>query len=234
MGLTQEEASRIVASGSPILCFDTCSILDVMRDPTRESLNPLEIMAALDLLNKMEEGVELIGLIATQVRFELSEHLNRVEDEARDSIIKWQNRTQKINAVSVALGATETTNLSHLDSHVARARAVVDRIIQAGKLFAQPLHVTEKAFARLNQARTPAKKGKDSMKDCVVIETYLSVVDTLRSSGLKSKIVFISSNTKDYAGDTGSKLKLDLASEFASRNMEYAPNMGAAKFFLGF
>lgn len=71
------------------------------------------------------------------------------------------------------------------------------------------------------------------MKDCVVIESYLDVTRTLRGAGLTTKIVFLSSNTSDYVGNSGSMLKPDLGTEFSSLNMEYAPNMGAAKFQLG-
>ena len=94
-------------------------------------------------------------------------------------------------------------------------------------------HIASRAFLRLNQARAPARKGKDSMKDCVVIETYLDVAARLRAAGLKSKIVFASSNTKDYTGDTRRALRPDLAEEFALLEMEYAPNLAAARHLLG-
>ena len=71
------------------------------------------------------------------------------------------------------------------------------------------------------------------MKDCVVIETYLEIARGLRAGGLAAKIVFVSSNTRDYAGETGSTLRPDLAREFATLNMEYAPNLAAARNFLG-
>jgi hypothetical protein len=50
---------------------------------------------------------------------------------------------------------------------------------------------------------------------------------------LESKIVFVSPNTKDYAGEPGTALKPDLAQEFATLGMEYAPNLAAAKHLLG-
>jgi hypothetical protein len=93
--------------------------------------------------------------------------------------------------------------------------------------------IASRALLRLNQARTPARKGRDSMKDCVVIETYLDAVGELRAAGLESKIVFVSPNTKDYAGEPGRALKPDLAQEFATLGMEYAPNLAAAKHLLG-
>ena len=71
------------------------------------------------------------------------------------------------------------------------------------------------------------------MKDCVVIETYMDVIAKIRDAGLTSKVVFASSNTKDYMGETGRILNPDLAAEFAKLSIEYAPNLAAARHFLG-
>ncbi|KVD94543.1 hypothetical protein WI90_07765 [Burkholderia ubonensis] len=84
------------------------------------------------------------------------------------------------------------------------------------------------------ELRTPAQKGKDSMKDCVVIETYLDAVKALRNSGLSSRIVFLSSNIKDYTGkESGGLLNADLGKEFANLNIDYARNASQAKYLLG-
>jgi hypothetical protein len=71
------------------------------------------------------------------------------------------------------------------------------------------------------------------MKDCVVIETYLDVVSALRVAGLASRIVFASSNTADYANEQHGVLNADLQAEFTPLNIQYAPNLAAAKHWLG-
>jgi hypothetical protein len=65
------------------------------------------------------------------------------------------------------------------------------------------------------------------------VATYLHIVGKLRAAGLKSCVVFVSSNKNDYAAENGSTLKPDLATEFAALGIEYAPNLGAAKHLLG-
>jgi hypothetical protein len=92
----------------------------------------------------------------------------------------------------------------------------------------QPAH--SNASTKLGR---PLQSGKQSMKECVVIETYLDAVVELRKAGLKSPLVFVFSNIKDYAGETGTVLRPDLAAEFAALDMEYAPNLSAAKHYLG-
>ena len=70
------------------------------------------------------------------------------------------------------------------------------------------------------------------MKDCVILETYLDHVRELREGGLTAPIVFVSSNTKDYAEPSGGMVRNDIKDEFESLELEYAPNMAAAKHML--
>jgi hypothetical protein len=77
----------------------------------------------------------------------------------------------------------------------------------------------------VNLARTPARKGRDSTKDCVAVETYLEAVRKVRAQNSAVRIVFVSSNTKDYADGGGAGLKPDLAADFAAVNMEYQPKL---------
>ena len=45
-------------------------------------------------------------------------------------------------------------------------------------------------------------------------------------------MVFVSSNIKDYAESESTALRTDIESEFRSIGLEYAPNMGAARYLL--
>jgi len=225
---------RVAALGAPVLCFDTCTLLDLIRDPTRESVRPHERQAALDLLKAMETSADPIALMAEQVALEFRKNAKMVEDESAKALEKLRIQLARIDAIAAVYGGDGQASLSHLDDHMVRARAVVDRWMSVATPAAQGPDIASRALLRLNQVRTPARKGKDSMKDCVVIETYLDIIGKLRAAGLNSKIVFVSSNTRDYAGEPGTTLKADLAQEFAKLDIEYAPNLAAAKHLLGF
>lgn len=223
----------IVRRGAAVLCLDTCIILDIMRDPTRDNASSADRAAALFLLSAMETKTHLVWLLAEQVSMEFQEHLAPVEEEADKAIKKLCARLRRLDAINAALGGVGTVDTSHYDDYVPRSKAIAERVAQAALPVPQSDEITARAFKRLNEARTPATKGKQSMKDCVVIETYLDVASELRKEGLVSPIVFASSNIKDYAGETGSTLRSDLAAEFAALGMDYAPNLSAAKHFLG-
>jgi hypothetical protein len=225
------DAEKIASAGLPVLCVDTCSILDILRDPTRESCKPHEMQAAVDLVSKAETNRAIL-LMAEQVSIEFSSHDQDVQDESLRQLKKFRENAERINELSGVFGAASAVNLIHLDTHVARARIVVGRWVQQLQIVVPGPTVLTKAFNRVNAAIAPARRGKDSFKDCVVYETYLEAVDALRNSGLTTPIVFLSSNTKEYMTE-GGKLKAEIEAEFKAMNLDYAPNMAAAKNSLG-
>lgn len=68
-----------------LLCLDTCSILDVMRDPQRDNITQNERCAVMKLLSAAEANT-LHALIAPRVVLEYNMYCNKVQDETRQSI----------------------------------------------------------------------------------------------------------------------------------------------------
>ena len=94
-------------------------------------------------------------------------------------------------------------------------------------------HYFGQRLRRVTQARTPARRGKQSIKDCVILETYLEHIQLLRNAGRNAPAIFVSSNTQDYASENRTTIKDDIKSEFQALNLRFAPNMGAARGILG-
>lgn len=224
---------QVAAQGAPVLCADTCSILDVMRDPTRDDARVHNASAALDLVAKMEANGGLVGLLADQVQLELAPHLQSIQDEAKKQLKKLTERVDRVNSIAALFSPRVMVDLGHLTGHEVRARTFVDRWIGAALVVPQRPEVAGRAIARVIAPKAPARQGKDSTKDCIVIETYLDAIRALRAAGLQSKIVFLSSNTKDYTNSQHGGLHDDLKLDFQALNIEYAPNAGAAKHALG-
>ena len=227
------DVALIAASGIPVLCFDTCTALDLMRDPTRETVKAHERRGAKEILRSVECANNPALLMAEQVQREFFENVGGVEEETRVALQKLKAQIERIDNVVAVYGAEGTTNLNHLGNHVSQARQFAEKWIDAATLVRQGVEIPAKAVQRVLKARTPARKGKDSTKDCLVIETYLAVALQLRNAGLTAPIVFVSSNLRDYTEETGTRLRTDLADEFAALNLEFAPNLAAAKHLLG-
>jgi hypothetical protein len=224
--------ARLVEHQPALLCLDSCALLDVMRTPVRTGAPAHERAAALGILERIEQG-QVVCFFAEQANLEFAEHVDAVAAEAETELARLRGTVDQVNAVISALGQQAASDLDHFAAHGQLARAVVDRY-RAHMIALVPADdVTARAFARVNHARTPARKGKESMKDCVVIETYLEAVRILRDEGYARPAVFASSNTKGYVGNGTTQLKADLAGEFAALSIEYAPNLGAASHLLG-
>lgn len=233
MSLGSADLARLLALGAPVLCVDTCTLLDVVRDVTRASVHLGNANACLILLQRAETGTALVVLIADQVRLELANNLQVVEQEASDALVRFQSQAQRIDAVANAFGSGGTLQIQHLNHHVLRTRAVFDRWTACAQSVNADQTVAARAFQRVNGPRTPARPGKESMKDCVIVETYLDAATQLRSAGLSSPIVFASSNTKDFYATGSSHLASDISADFGALQIEFAPNFGAAKHLLG-
>lgn len=232
MRLDPIDRARLLGSPGPILCVDTCSVLDIFRDPTREIFKADDVQAALKLVDAFADG-RAHCLVAEQVRTEFAEHVDRIQREADQALAGLHRRLAHVHGLASALGATGALNLSALHELTQRGRALSQKLMDGGIALATTEEVVNRAYTRMVEPRTPARRGKDSMKDCVVIETYLDAVAELRAAGHIEPVVFVSSNVTDYTGEGHRKLPADLAAEFARSNIEFAPNLPAAQYFLG-
>ncbi|HFH3285712.1 PIN domain-containing protein [Pseudomonas aeruginosa] len=232
MSLGSQEIAGLVALDAPVLCVDTCTLLDVIRDITREAVALSDVSAGLALLSTAEIGSELIVLMAEQVSIELLAHIADVEKEAQRGLEKFQSQAGRIRDVAQAYGAQGALHTQYLDGHVGRARTVLERWRNVVQVVPHNDGVSSRAFRRVNEPRTPARRGKESMKDCVIIEAYLETAHQLRAAGFSKPVVFASSNTKEYFEPNTRHLPMDIASDLAAVQMDYAPNFGAAKHLL--
>lgn len=225
------DAVAIVNAGTPVLCVDTCAVLDLMRDPTRDSSRPAIRRAGVELIDIAERG-GLILLMADQVGVELAAHIDAVQAETGKAVQRLKDQVAQVEAIAAAYGAQGPSHLGHLDDHADRARAVVDRWLQQAVLVTPTAGLHAKAFTRVNGLRAPARQGKDSTKDCLVFETYLEAISSLRGAGCAAKVVFVSSNTSDYLG-TASVMRPEITADLTPLNVAFAVSMEHAMHALG-
>lgn len=225
------DANKIVSLEKPVLCIDTCSLLDIMRDPTRKPSRVNERQAAIELVSLAESG-DIIILMAQQVKLEFQEHDLPIQGEAKRKLKDSIEQIERVNQIANIFGASGEINLDHLKGHVERTRTILERWLQTMHIVTPSSTIPQKAFTRMNAGRAPAKRGKDSSKDCLIYETYIEIISELRCIGSDTSIVFLSSNTEEYMDDKRT-LKDDIKMDFSKLNIKYTPNMAAAKFELG-
>lgn len=225
------DLNAVVNANVPILCIDTCSLLDVIRDPTRSNLTVSSLLEAIKLKD-FALSSRLVCLMAEQVETEINDNIQDVEIEAKNKLSKLKQTVMKIGELSTVLGSSSTANLAHFDDHVDRAKIVLDDWRTKFETVIPTSSVAQKALRRVVKAIPPSKRGKESTKDCLVYETYLEVAGLIRGKGSTVPIVFLSANTKEYCKEGGALIE-QIDVEMSSCQLEFAFQMGHARSLLG-
>ncbi|WP_286897258.1 PIN domain-containing protein [Achromobacter sp. UBA2119] len=229
MSFAPGTADAIAALGLPVLCADTCSILDIVRDPIRRDLQPEHIEVAKHLVNEMK-ATRLVALFAQQVTRELADNVDNVIAVSKASLDKLKGELLRIQRLAQVHRPSENLTLDFIDQHVTDARTLYNEWTGAARVVEHSADAAMRAYERVSQCLAPAQRGKDSSKDCLVIETYFEAVTELREAGLEAPIVFLTRNSADYEVDR--KLEKGLAVRFEELRMGYAPNTSRAKHLL--
>jgi len=233
MVLSTSDLAKIVGLCAPVLMLDTCVVLDIVRDITRKTVHVHNIKAAIEILKAAESGSNLVLLMAEQTSVELNDNLQNVEKESQVALEKFLEQAERIDEIAIEFGAQGAMVTAHLDDHVTRARAVLDRWVHASIQVKPGPDAGSKAMMRVVNAIAPSRRGKESAKDCLVVETYLETAAQLRAANFNGKIVFGSSNTDDYFDPNTKKLYAKLQQEFAVDAIEFGHNFGSMKHELG-
>ena len=179
-----------------------------------------------------ETGSGLEVRVADQVRLEYADRVEGVQEKTTLALTKLQSQIQKIDELAGLHGCKGQVVLDHWDGHPKRCRKAADRWMRIAKSIPTPSDVEKRAFARVNKALPPAGRGKNEMKDCVILETYLAYVRALRVDSTRT-VVFVSSNTRDFANERGNDVADEIRAEFLAVDLKYAPNMRIARRLLG-
>ncbi|SCX21313.1 hypothetical protein DSM25558_2899 [Agrobacterium sp. DSM 25558] len=222
---------QLASKNLPTLCIDTCSILDVFRDPTRDAVRASDGKAYLSLIQASVDG-RLSCLIAQQVQIEFALHDQRIQDEAAKAIERLRKQFVKLSEITAVFGSPNEIDFSHLDDHVDRARANLERWFATFHSLLPDAQTEARAFGRVRGNRAPAQRGKDTWQDCMILETYLEAGRLLRAGGNTAPFIFLSSNTLEYFTQARI-LKHEIAEDFGPSLIQYAPTAGAALHALG-
>ena len=227
-----DAVDRISRCGAPLLCIDACTLLDILRGPMRRSFGTEDAKSVRYFLDLAEEKPKrLTLLVAEQVDRELNDHIDEIQTEGKRAI------TQLDENIEIAMGTLAAFGITLPDAewrfspfnYDQQMRAVVDRIRTCALVVEAPTGTNDRAIYRIVNHLAPAQRGKEA-KDCVIIETYLQVIEAARCRGFDERVCFISSNTKDYADDRARLPRDNLAEEFKALSVYYATRFATARF----
>src|SRR6266508_2233001 len=104
---TRETVEQIRFGGEPVLCLDTCAVLDVVRDPTRKKFGGAQVRAAMELLSWVESAPRGLSLVTSAtVGMEIDAHLKDVEEESFRILKALDERTLRAASIFEAIGVS--------------------------------------------------------------------------------------------------------------------------------
>ncbi|WP_439395189.1 hypothetical protein ACRQ5Q_39455 [Bradyrhizobium sp. PMVTL-01] len=226
---TARAVREIAAAPAPVLLCDTCSLLDLIREP-RDGFTRGHVEAALRLVARAEAKPRELWIVLTaQVLAELKDHRAIVQQEAEAAILKLEERVNGVCSIMLAHGVKIIAPTLATCGLPAIAQFFLQRYIDAATHTTAPRAAENRAFARIARNCAPAQKGQQA-KDCFVLESYLALARELRTGGFGDPIVFFTTNTRDYSEPSRrGSLHATLVPEFNGLQLRYAVNFEMAE-----
>lgn len=230
MPKTIETLSRaILGSPAPVLLLDTSSVLDIIRAGGRERCPPGLIPAALEMIGRASKSPPGIWMVAAElVQKEWHNNCERVELDSRKRINELDQDIKALTAVLAHLGSALTESVPNFSGYAVESilKKVAANLLYAATVLQGNDRCSIAANRRAIFGSAPASKGKNSLKDCMIIEHYISLCRQLREAGFGSKCVFVSSNVNDFGKGGGPLPPLD--EDFRAVGIEYVTDLAWA------
>jgi len=214
---------KLIDEDKNILILDTCCLLDVVRCIQRENLSELKsTIEIIDLFEKNQN--KFVIVLSSLINTEWSDNITLVLAETKNHVEKCDIAHRNL------INSLQMISPSTLES-VWFSQYNLETILSgfSHKLLNLSFHLDNikecesKAINRVVMRIPPAAQGKDSIKDCLIFEETIFLCNLLRSSGFSKKIVFSSSNTREYYRDR--KPISQIADELKKSNTEIVTSL---------
>jgi PIN domain len=224
MTVPARAAAEIKRRGQAVVFIDTCSILDLSRGP-RENFGAPHAAAAVQILKLTELG-RLTLVLPQQVELELSTWIDDVKRDGFKSVSDLNDNIAKLRkpiADIIQVYGGTVPALPRLSEHdfIVLAGNIVARFRAAAYLSITSDAAKIRAVDRVNLGKAPSHTSKQSVKDCLVLESCFETLMGARSEGFSAPAYFLSSNTSDYCSQNKRDLHPDLIEEFTNLTLEY-------------
>lgn len=215
-----KSSNTIKNKNAPLLLIDTCSLLDVLRVPFRQSPKLSHLIGAKEILQRLKTNV-LSVVITDLIEQEYLQNVNQTIEELMRFIENLNKNNERLLNVVESVGLANTLKVSNIDNKKLNSalKSISNGIIDNCIILEKDNDCILKAHERMILFNAPSARGKSESKDCVIIEHFLKLIRRLRNEGYSEKIAFSSSNSKDY-GDAP-KIKSPLDVDFNDLGIDY-------------
>lgn len=228
MPVIADVVRELVQADCPVLFLDTCDLLHIIRAIPRDKFSryPGEALRLRTALQATPPACRLV--VSHLTRQEWEDNQPSALKESRDRLTTLNNFSAAYHDVREAMGIPiPFGRADYLNSGVAEgllelSKGLLDAAIEIDRDEACLTRATDRVLSKI----PPSRKGGE-FKDCAILEHCLAVCRELRAGKFADKLIFCTSNVKDYC-EVKPLLHPELAAEFASINLTYKPNLVGA------
>jgi hypothetical protein len=210
---------QLAAAPKPVVCLDTCDILEVVQCLGWEKPAAVRNTACVAVVRRLlmtlaADPDKAIVVITELVATEWHQNIPEIRNNANLFLTQLDGIVHRPYQAAVSAGTTlpAFTDLS--------ASALVNDLVtlstallnQAMRIDLDPVLI-DLAVQRVMAKRRPSHDGH--LKDSVHFEHYLELARQLRVAGFAEECVFVSKNRKDFWNGQQPSIHPDLAPEIA-------------------
>jgi hypothetical protein len=221
-------AAAIAASGLPVLIPDTCALLDIIQAPVRDGFRVEDAKAIRRVLSALSGLPSRFALVVPAlVKDEFVDNVARAEREVIEQLTRLDSQAEAAaQRMGWLDGATpHPTPLLGQRGHPAFGRALADSAFAHALLVHDGVDERERAYLRVKLNDAPARRGSQSMNDCLIVETALTFIREYRACAGAEPVAFLSSNIRDYM--EGRSVRVPLAAQFDQLGVTFVSRWSA-------
>lgn len=189
-----KRASNEMPNNKPIIFWDTCALLDIIRIPFRDNFDINTLKSYMRLADLIEAG-DVLSVTSSLVSIEFDNNYNKQIVDLRRSLNKVKQNTKEYADYMQdrALGSTIKTTVDQLEVEQTFVD-ICDRITRNTVLIGSIKKIEKIAQSRVIYKVVPAI-DKGEYKDCFIWTTCVMLVHEIIPT---SCTIFVTSNTRDY------------------------------------
>lgn len=219
-----DASAQLLAAGLPVLFLDACSLLDVIRAPTRLLKGCVESAAEmLRLVTSAPAGCTLV--VGCFVPGEWHTHAGPTAEELRKHLLRMDEQAAYFHDSCGFLGmALSFGRPVYGGSGLAGRLQDLSQQLLDRAIHLDPHNDTNlRGFTRAATYPPPSRNGGE-VKDATIIEECFEVCRGLQAAGFARKRVFCTSNTADYC-ESGGRLHPALAVDFGAVGLGFTTTL---------
>lgn len=209
---------------NPIVFWDTCALLNIIRFIYREDgADPQFIDKVIEVFDKIKND----DVFSVSCEINISEWNDNIDktlsDFSNNLNLTTNYHKNAINVINVLKGTTKVSESLILDKLDSELQNIALSIIRRTKFLKIDSEISFNALRRVEQKDPPAQR-KNEFKDCTIWETMLELNRKLNSCSLNQKRIFYTINTEDFCDKKGPFLP-KLSSEAITLGFECATKL---------